>query len=327
MTILVTGSAGHLGDAIIRSLKDTNRPARGLDIAPSPSTHIVGSIAQREVVKAAMQCVTAVIHTATLHKPHVATHDRQDFIDTNITGTLNLLEEAVSANVRSFIFTSTTSVFGNALVPPPGEPAAWITEEVAPSPKNIYGITKLAGENLCELFTRKFALPTIVLRTSRFYPEEDDSAAIRDTYADDNAKANEFLFRRVDILDAVSAHLACLELTDDARFDRYIISATTPFTQVDLVELRNNAPGVLARRIPSFQNEYRRRGWTMFPSIDRVYANDRARAELDWKPRYDFAHILKRLADTKPVLSELAQSIGCKGYHSQNFTDGPYPVD
>ena len=66
--------------------------------------------------------IDVVMHTATLHKPHVATHSRQDFVDTNITGTLNLLEEATS--VRAFLFTSTTSVFGRALTPPAGAPPA-----------------------------------------------------------------------------------------------------------------------------------------------------------------------------------------------------------
>jgi UDP-glucose 4-epimerase len=73
------------------------------------------------------------------HKPHVATRSRQEFVDINIGGTLNLLEEAVTACVESFVYTSTTSVFGDALVPPLGTPAAWITEEVSPVPKNIYG--------------------------------------------------------------------------------------------------------------------------------------------------------------------------------------------
>jgi nucleoside-diphosphate-sugar epimerase len=113
-------------------------------------------------------------HAPRSHKPHIATHSHQDFIDTNVTGTLTLLEEAVSAGVRSFVFTSSTSVFGRALIPPSGAPAAWIAEDVVPIPKNIYGITKLAAENLCELFHLQCDLPCIVLRTSRFFAEEDD---------------------------------------------------------------------------------------------------------------------------------------------------------
>src|SRR5882762_11104242 len=135
-----------------------------------------------------MKDVTTVLHAATLHKPHVATHSRQDFVDVNLTGTLNLLEEAAAADVTAFVYTSTTSVFGDALVPPPGAPAAWITEDVTPVPKNIYGATKTAAEDLCQLFHRNQGLACIVLRTSRFFPEEDDNDEARQAYSDDNAK-------------------------------------------------------------------------------------------------------------------------------------------
>src|ERR671937_180191 len=141
MTILVTGSAGHLGEALMRRLRTEGRRALGVDIKPSRFTDCVGSICDRDFVRSCMGGVRAVIHAATLHKPHVATHTNQDFVDTNITGTLNLLEEAVSAGVSAFIFTSTTSAFGRALTPPPGAPAAWVTEEVRPVPRNIYGVT------------------------------------------------------------------------------------------------------------------------------------------------------------------------------------------
>src|SRR5438067_6035395 len=114
-----------------------------------------------------MSGVEAVLHAATLHKPHVATHSRQAFVDTNVTGTLNVLEEAASAGVERLVFTSTTSAFGAALTPPPGHPAAWITEDVIPVPKNIYGVTKIAAEHLCELFHRNQGLPCIILRTWR----------------------------------------------------------------------------------------------------------------------------------------------------------------
>ena len=188
MRVLVTGSAGHLGEGLMRTLPGAGHHAIGIDIKLSPFTHHVGSIEDRAFVARCMAGVEAVLHAATLHKPHVATHTRQDFVDTNITGTLNLLEEAVGAGVRAFVFTSTTSAFGRALVPPPGAPAAWITEDVVPMPKNIYGVTKVTAESLCELFHHKFELPCLVLRTSRFFPEEDDRRETREAYADENVK-------------------------------------------------------------------------------------------------------------------------------------------
>src|SRR5262245_32142205 len=199
MKVLVTGSAGHLGEALMRTLPAAGRDATGADLNASPFTHHVGSIADRGFVRRCMSGVEAVVHAATLHKPHVATHARQAFVDTNITGTLHLLEEAHAAGVRAFVFTSTTSAFGRALVPQPGAAAAWITEDVVPVPRNIYGVTKVAAESLCELFHHKSGLACLILRTSRFFPEPDDRRETREAYDDLNVKANEFLYRRADI--------------------------------------------------------------------------------------------------------------------------------
>jgi nucleoside-diphosphate-sugar epimerase len=327
MRVLVTGSSGHLGEALVRTLRDAGREVVGLDILEAPFTTGVGSITDRSCVRRYMTGVQAVFHAATLHKPHVATHSRQDFIDTNITGTLNLLEEAVAAGVEAFVYTSTTSVFGDALVPSPGAPATWVTEEVTPVPRNIYGVTKAAAEDLCRLFHRNHGLACVVLRTSRFFPEEDDNQVTRETYAADNVKANEFLFRRVDLEDAVSAHLLAGKRAGAIGFGRYIVSATTPFLPEDLPELRSNAPSVVRRRVPSYQAEYQRRGWKMFPSIERVYVNDRARSDLGWQPRYDFTYIIDRLMAGGDPRSPLARLIGAKGYHGERFAEGPYPLE
>ncbi|HET9010234.1 MAG TPA: NAD(P)-dependent oxidoreductase, partial [Gemmatimonadaceae bacterium] len=286
MRILVTGSAGHLGEALMRTLPGAGHEPIGVDLKPSPFTHHVGTIVDRAFVSGCMRGIEAVLHAATLHKPHVATHSRQDFVDTNVTGTLNLLEEAAAAGVRAFVYTSTTSAFGRALTPPAGAPAAWITEDVAPVPRNIYGVTKTAAEDVCELIHRDHGLPCLILRTSRFFPEPDDRAEARDAYDDANLKVNELLYRRVDLEDVVGAHRLALERAPAIGFARYIVTATTPFDRNDLAELRTDAAAVVRRRFPRCQAVYERLGWRLLPSIERVYVNDRARRELGWSPLY-----------------------------------------
>jgi UDP-glucose 4-epimerase len=117
-----------------------------------------------------------------------------------------------------------------------------------------------------------------------------------------------------------------MEKAPSLGFGRYIISASTPFTSGDLAELHVNAPGVVARYLPQYAEVYAARGWKMFPTIDRVYVNERARRELGWQPRYDFAYALERIRNGEDYRSPLAQTIGSKGYHAVVFEDGPYPV-
>lgn len=326
MKVLVTGSSGHLGEALVRCYRAAGQPVVGMDLKPSAYTDVVGTITDAALVRDALHQVDVVIHTATLHKPHLVTHSARDFIDSNVSGTQCLLDEAVRAGVRAFIYTSTTSAFGRALNPPLAEPAAWVTEALREQPKNIYGVTKTTAEQLCALTWQRHGLPCVVLRTSRFFPEADDDPAIRQHYTDANAKANEFLHRRVDLQDVVDAHLLAVARAADLGFGLYIVSATSPFGPEDLAQLRTDAPAVVARHVPEFVDLYQRLGWSMFPSIDRVYVNAHARAELGWQPRLDFRAVVRRLLSGEPFHSALALDVGSKGYHDRSFADGPYPV-
>lgn len=327
MRVLVTGSAGHLGEALMRMLRGAGAETTGIDLKSSPFTDHLGSVTDRQFLARCLPGVDAVLHTATLHKPHIATHPHQAFIATNITGTLTLLEEAVAAGVGCLVFTSTTSVYGHALRPARDAAALWIDEDVVPRPKNIYGITKLGAEQLCELFHRKHGLPCIVLRTARFFPEQDDDRKAREAYPDDNLKVNEFLYRRADIEDVAAAHLLAMSKAAAIGFERYVVSATTPFNRGDLGALRSGAPAVVRHYVPDYEPLYAKRGWTMTPGIERVYVNTRARAALEWRPAYDFAEVIRRLRSSGDYRSALARSVGSKGYHDQQFVGGPYPTE
>ncbi len=273
-----------------------------------------------------MSGITRVIHSATLHKPHVATHTKRQFVDTNVGGTVALLGAAVAHGVGSFVFTSTTSAFGAALSPAAGEPAAWIDEDVVPVPKNIYGATKIAAEGMCELVARKDRLPVLVLRTSRFFPEDDDNAHVRSAYDTLNMQANELLYRRADIEDIVEAHLRALDRAPALGFGRYIVSAMTPFSRSDVAALRHDAAAVVRGLFPDVDALYAAKGWKLLPSLDRVYDSGRASRDLGWKPKRDFAFVLECLRRGEDFRSDLARAIGAKGYHDTVFKEGPYPV-
>jgi UDP-glucose 4-epimerase len=314
MRILLTGSSGWLGQTLAPRLQRDGHKVIGLDPVPSATTEVVGSIADRDCVARTMRDfeVEAVIHSGALHKPHVETHERSTFITVNVQGTLNLLEEAVApgSKVSRFVMTSTTSLMisketragraGGA------DKAIWIDEDMAPLlPRNIYGVTKLSAEHLCRLFHELHGLPTIVLRTSRFFPEEDDMAHVM-TQSADNAKANELLFRRASVEDMAEAHVAALAKAPEIGFDTFIVSAKTPFTRDDCAELIANAPAVVARLFPRYREVYARRGWTMFDSIDRVYDAGKVERRLGFVCRTGFAEKLMELDADRSTTAQAA---------------------
>src|SRR5690349_3266629 len=175
MRILVTGSSGQLGAEVARQFAPEHEVI-GLDVRPGEWTTVVGDVADADLIASLMRGVDVVIHIASLHAPHVGQRSLQDFIDTNITGTLRLLEAASAAGVRRFVYTSTTSVYGYSLVPD-GHEAVWVTEDLTARPRDIYDITKLAAEELCRLFARDHGLPAICLRVSRFFAQTPDLMA------------------------------------------------------------------------------------------------------------------------------------------------------
>jgi UDP-glucose 4-epimerase len=331
MKVLVTGSAGHLGEGLAVTLKSLGYQVIGVDIVASEHTTIVGSITAPEVVESCFHtgdgAVTSdgvkwIFHAATLHRPHIESHTRQQFIDVNITGTLNLLEASVKFGVESFVFTSSTSVFGQALKPKDHtDPAVWIDETVVDVPKNIYGVTKKAAEDLCFLFHKLHGLPCIVLRTSRFFMEDDFDEEFP-SLSSDNIKVNEFLHRRAEITDIVKVHIIAAQKAPALGVRRYVISATTPFDRSDAAPLRTDAVIVLRKYFPDFEEVYRRVDWRLCPSIERIYDSSLARKELGWEPIYDFPYILSMIASSQnndPLktvnLSSLSAVVGLKGYH------------
>ena len=151
MRVLVTGSAGHLGEALVRTLRRSGHDVVGLDLLDSPHTDAVASVTDRRVVREVIAGADAVLHTATLHKPHVAVprpagvrgHQRHRHAGAPGGGGRRR-RRCVRLHQHHERVRPGADAGG-------GEPAAWITEDVVPRPRNIYGVTKVAAEDLCEL--------------------------------------------------------------------------------------------------------------------------------------------------------------------------------
>lgn len=320
--ILVTGSAGHLGYALMLELPKNGYCPIGIDIKESDKTTIVGSISDRALIRSIFDkhpTLRYVLHTATLHKPHVGSHSKADFVETNITGTLVLLEEASRTNrIEAFIFASTTSTFGAALAPARGQPAAWIDEAVVPIPKNIYGATKVAAEDICQLVHNDTKMPVLVLKISRFFPEEDDNEASRLAFSDDNLKVCELLYRRVDIADVVTAHICAMKRARTIKWGKYIISATPPFQRDvrTLQGLGDNAEAVLQEVCPKDVEIIKKVGWKLLDRLDRVYDSSKATRELGWTPEFIFQRAVEQVGRGDDWRSELTHIVGKRGYHA-----------
>lgn len=306
MNILVTGSSGWLGQTLVPRLLRDGHKVVGLDPDAGATTSVVGSVVDRALVRRIIrdEGVEAIVHAAARHKPHIETHDNSEFVAVNVQGTLNLLEESVAegSKVDRFVFTSTTSLMISQKIRDGrvggATEAIWIDETLAPlQPRNIYGVTKLAAEEMCRLFNHLHKLPVLVLRTARFFPEEDDMAhAI--AQSGENTKANEFLFRRLSVEDAAEAHVVALAKAKDIGFDTFIISSMTPFSREDRRYLITDAPSVVARYFPDYPALYAKRGWTMFETIDRVYDSGKATRVLGFTCRTNFRQILEALRPT-----------------------------
>jgi nucleoside-diphosphate-sugar epimerase len=302
MRVLLTGSSGWLGRYLAPRLRAAGHAVVGLDVAPGVDTHVIGSVADAALVDGtfATYGIGAVVHAGARHKPDIARVPAQAFVDVNVTGTLNLLTAAVAARHDRFVLTSTTSLMiSEEIRQDGGSAAAWLDEDFGPiAPRNIYGVTKLAAEGLCRLHHLEHGLSCVILRTSRFFPEDDDT--IRNV-SGANLKANEFLFRRLTVEDAADAHVTALERAPAIGVGTFIVSAPVPFVRSDAGDLKRDAAAIVSRYFPEAPALYARRGWRLPTSIGRVYDASKAERVLGFRCRTDFAAVLAALRTNGPL--------------------------
>lgn len=184
--VLVTGGAGFIGSHVLEQLLLTDvaevivydNLARGRysNIEKSladPRCTIFsggGDIRDIDVLSAAMSEVDAVVHLAAMWLLHTRDYPRTAF-DVNVQGTFNVLEACVANNVKRLVYSSSASVYGDAVEVP-------MTEEHPFNNRNFYGATKIAGEAMSRAFHDRYGLGYVGLRYMNVYgPQQDQNAA------------------------------------------------------------------------------------------------------------------------------------------------------
>jgi nucleoside-diphosphate-sugar epimerase len=278
--VLVTGSSGRIGGAIAARLS-LRHAVSGIDLKAGALTTEVLDVRDTGRIATLLAGVEAVVHTASLHVPDLAARSRAEFEEVNVAATRRLLAACGEAGVTRFVYTSTTSLYGDAMLPEAGE-AVWVTEELEPRPRDVYDETKLRAEESCRDAARA-GLAAVSLRMSRCFPEDPRLLAI---YR---------LHRGVDADDVAQAHELALA-PGRAGFEVFNVSAPPPFTRADCRRLFEDAASVVLERHPWAAAEFERRSWLLPRSIDRVYVVDKAIAGLGYRPAHDFAALFRRTA-------------------------------
>jgi nucleoside-diphosphate-sugar epimerase len=276
--VVVTGSAGLVGSAIVRRLRDAGCPVVGVDRLPSPDTSVVADLRDPGAWRHVLSRAGAVVHTAALHAPHVGVRPDDEFHEINVLATRDLLDASIAAGVHRFVYTSSTSVYGYALEPT--DAAVWITEDVTCRPRDIYDETKLAAERLVLGAADAMGMGTVCLRIARCFPEPPA------------VQARHRLYRGVDIADVVEAHLLAVQGTREAGGVLNIGGPYPWWRKEDLRQLRHGSATLITQRAPEVAAGFGRYGWTLPTSIDRVYVSARAGAVLGYRARHGVTALL-----------------------------------
>ena len=185
--LLVTGGAGFIGSHVVDALVNAGDQVRVLDNLSTGRKENLASVASRiefmegdirdpNMAKKAVGGMDGVFHIAALRAVLRSVDDPRETNDVNVGGTLNLLLAARDAGVKRFVFSSSSSVYGDTEKFP-------CEETDIPQPQSPYAASKIMGEYYCQIFTRLYGLETVSLRYFNVFgprqnPESKYSAVI-----------------------------------------------------------------------------------------------------------------------------------------------------
>lgn len=293
MRILLTGAGGNLGTALTPMLTAAGHEPVLFDIRPllGPHEAHTGDIRNPGDVEAATRGVDLVVHTAGIIGTQAVS--TRDFYDVNLTGTLNVWEAAARVGVQGLVFSSTMSVYKPHDQPLVGDRVSEIREDTPPRPRDMYGYTKAAGEDMCHLYSRQHKIPSISLRYGMFSPEPFFRYGIR------------LLYGGVDVSDVARAVVASVAALAEGRveYDVFNIESRVSYSQEDASQLIEEPLALLDKYYPGATRLLRERGVEKLAPIHDYYPIVHAIDALGWQPECNFERWLAELEARQEVKS------------------------
>jgi len=187
LKVLVTGADGFIGSHLVEALVAKGHDVRAfvfynsfnswgwLDHAPAKVREkldvFAGDIRDPHGVKTAMKGCDAVLHLAALIAIPFSYHSPDSYVDTNVKGTLNVLQAARELGVKRLVHTSTSEVYGTARFVP-------ITEEHPLQGQSPYSASKIGADQLAFSFFSSFGLPVVIARPFNTYGPRQSARAV-----------------------------------------------------------------------------------------------------------------------------------------------------
>ena len=289
MRVLITGAGGTLGTALSPMLAHAGHEPVLFDVRTleTPYEFVQGDMRTPEDVRAAVEGVEFVVHTAAIHGIHLASHSRRDFHNLNLAGTFNVWEAAVEADAKGVVFSSTMGVYKPYDRPLSEETVAALHEGLPLQPGDIYGYTKVACEEMCRLYGREYGIPSVGLRFGMFVPEPFFRYGIR------------LLYGGVDTHDVARAVMVSLEALAEGKihWDAFNVESLVPFTEEDGPQLRKDPLPVLDKYYPGATDLLRERGVESLAPIREYYPMEHSAQVLGFRPECNFDRWLEELRE------------------------------
>lgn len=213
MHIFITGGAGFIGSHLVDKLAHSGNEITVFDnlfrgkeahlkthLKNNTIRFIKGDIRDYAHLKQSMEKADVVFHLAAQSNVLGAISDTDYSFETNVVGTYNVLKAAKECNVKRVIFSSSRESYGEATKLP-------VVEDTALNAKNAYGVSKVAGEKYCEVFSKMYGMEIVILRFANVYGARDFNRVI--PIFIDNVKKGEniSIFGGKQVIDFVSVEM------------------------------------------------------------------------------------------------------------------------